>query len=67
MGIDLAVLWTAPKPKARYVYRERFYPEPHDDWPAPKEPCIHCKLQMWPASWKWNGYHWQCTRRHDDT
>ena len=66
-AIDLAAMWAAPpeKPKPRYVYRSRYYAKPPGDWPAPKEACHICCIQKWPASWKWNGYHWECTRRHE--
>lgn len=53
------------RPTPKYVYRARFYPEPPADWPAPKEACHRCSIQRWPPSWKWTGYEWACTRRHE--
>lgn len=54
------------QPAPRYAYRARYYPEPPADWPAPKEACHICQLQQWPASWKWTGYEWMCTRKHNE-
>ena len=52
-------------PAPKYVYRAKYYDNPPADWPAPKEACWQCQKQQWAPSWKWNGYEWTCTRKHE--